>query len=261
MKTILKFISLAFVVTNLFMACAPVLYSNVGQNVPLLKEKGDFSAQVALAESDGGEEGGWLGRGVGIQGAYAVSEKIAAIGSFYSMAGVDDDDTDWQGNGSYFELGAGLYGGQPEKKFLYEVFLGLGSGSIKNSSVNANDYINVGYLKPFVQPSLAFSTKYFDMALTPRIAFLSYTKKDDYRLANTEEYDPISYFEENNNQVLFEPGILFRGGFPSVKLELQINYSTVQGTSVDGFDLNNKWFNSIGLRFLIPSKTLENGNE
>lgn len=260
MKTILKFMSLAFFMPNLFMACTPVLYSNVGQNVPLLKEKGDFSAQVAYSESDGGEDGGWLARGVGIQGAYAISEKIAAIGSFYSLGGVDDDDTDWSGKGSYFELGAGWYGGQPEKKFLYEVFLGLGSGSIKNSASNANDYINVGYLKPFVQPSLAFSTKYFDMALTPRIALLSYTKKDDYRLTSTE-YDPVSYFEENNNQVLFEPGILFRGGFPSVKLELQFNYSTVQGTTYDDYSLNNKLFSSIGLRFLIPSKTLENGNE
>lgn len=257
MKTIFRLLAMIFVGTSLY-SCAPVLYSNVGQNVPLLKEKGDFSAQIAYSESDGDNEGGWLARGIGIQGAYAVSEKIAAIGSFYSMNGADDDDTDWNGKGSYFELGAGWYGGQPEKKFLYEVFLGLGSGSIKNSA--SNDYINVNYLKPFVQPSLAFSTKYFDMALTPRIALLSYTKKDDYRLTSTE-YDPASYFEENNNQILFEPGILFRGGFPSVKLELQFNYSTVQGTTFDDYSLNNKLFSSIGLRFLIPSKTLENGNE
>ncbi len=260
MKAILTFISLAVVLPNMFMSCAPVLYSNVGQNVPLLKEKGDFSAQIALSESDGGEEGGWLGRGVGIQGAYAVSEKIAAMGSFYSMGGVEDDETDWQGNGKYFELGAGLYGGQPEKKFLYEVFLGLGSGSIKNSASFANDYINVGYLKPFIQPSLAFSTKYFDMALTPRIALLSYTKKDDYNLTSAE-YDPVAYFEENDNKILFEPGILFRGGFPSVKLELQINYSTIKGSALDGYGLYNNFFASYGLRFFIPSKMLENGDK
>ena len=93
------------------------------------------------------------------------------------------------------------------------------------------------------------------MALTPRIAFLTYSKKDDYSLSSTES-DPDSYFEENNNQILFEPGILFRGGFPSVKLELQFNYSTVQGSTQD-YDLNNKLFSSVGLRFFIPSKTLQ----
>jgi hypothetical protein len=252
MKTILKVLALIFS-NMLFISCGPVLYSNVGQNVPLLQEKGEFSGQISLSESFGG----WDASGVGLQGGYAISEKVAAIGSFYSMKGDDiNDDNEWRGNGAYFELGAGFFGGNPEKKFIYEAYAGVGAGSIKNVNLtNPGDFINVKYLKPFIQPTVAFSTKYFDLALTPRIAYLTYTTQDDYNFdVDLEQLNPQEFFDKNSNTLVFEPGIMIRGGFPGAKLELQYNYSTLNGPS-ENFPVINSSFLSIGLRFLISERT------
>lgn len=250
MKTLPK-VLICLIISNLFVACGPVLYSNVGQNVPLFQEKGEFSGQVSYS----GSNGAWTADGIGIQGAYSVSDKVALISSFYSMKGDElEEDNEWEGNGSYFELGGGLYGGNSKKKFLYEAFAGLGTGGIKNQSViNAGEFINVRYLKPFIQPSFAFSTRYFDLALTPRVAYLSYTSKDDFNiLQDGEQVNPSEYFNNNDKKFLFEPGIMIRGGLPGVKLEFQYNYSTLGG-QLDN-NLVNSGFFSLGLRVLISNR-------
>lgn len=252
MKSHLKISLFLLSIPILISGCGPVLYSNVGQNVPLLQEQGEFSGQISYSSSDAA----WYANGIGIQGAYAISDKVAAIGSFYSLKGNDPyADEEWEGNGSYFEFGAGMYGGKEEKMFLYEVFLGIGSGSIKNESlINQGEYINVKYLKPFIQPSFAFSTQYFDLALTPRIAYLTYSDKDSfYFTQNGLPITPDIYFEENDNKILFEPGIMLRGGFPGVKLEIQYNYSTING-SIEDNSLANKDFLSFGVRFLLAER-------
>ncbi|WP_119476540.1 hypothetical protein [Algoriphagus lacus] len=245
-------ISLLFLSTFLS-SCGPVLYSTIGQNVPLFQEKGEFSGQAAYSVGFGA----WDSDGIGLQGAYSVSDKVAVMSSFYSLKGDDPyADDEWEGSGSYFELGGGLFGGDAEKLFLYEAFAGIGTGSIQNKSrVNQGEYINVKFLKPFFQPSVAFSSRYFDIALTPRIAYLTYTQKDDFNFVqNGQQIDPGVYFDQNDNQILFEPGLMIRGGLPGVKLELQYNYSTL-GEPIGDYTLVNDSFFSIGLRFLISNRT------
>lgn len=253
MKPLLKFLIYLLVVPNLFMACGPVLYSNVGHNVPLFQEKGEFSGQVAYSGSDGA----WSASGIGIQGAYSVSDKVALLSSFYSMKGREPGfDNEWEGNGSYFEIGGGLFGGDPEKMFLYEAFAGIGTGGIQNQSLtNRVEFINVKYLKPFFQPSVAFSSRYVDVALTPRIAYLTYTSKDDFNFVQDggEELNPYQYFNKNDRKVLFEPGVMVRGGLPGIKLEIKYNFSTL-GESSDEYSLVNNQFLSVGLRFLISNR-------
>lgn len=251
MKTIFKFLT-PFVVCSILYSCGPVLYSSVGQNVPLFQEKGEFSGQVAYARG----LGAWEAEGIGLQGAYSVSDKVALISNFYTMKGNDPyADDEWEGSGSYFELGGGIYGGDPEKMFLYEIFAGFGTGSIKNQSlINEGEYINVKYMKPFIQPSVGLSSKYLEIAFTPRIAYLGYTEKDDFNISN--DGVPLNtnlYFGKNDKQILFEPGLMIRGGFPGVKLELQYNYSSL-GEPVKDYSFVNDSFFSFGIRFLVSNK-------
>lgn len=250
MKTIFRFF--VSVLTGSFLnSCGPVLYSNVGQNVPLLQEKGEFTGQLSYSSSNGA----WVANGVGLQGAYAISDKVGLISSFYSLKGAEDQGDEWEGKGSYFELGVGLFGGNPEKKLSYEAYAGLGTGSIQNSSnVNFGTSLNLKYLKPFIQPSIGFTTKYFDMALTPRISYLNVTSGDDLQLVlDGVPINSGEFVDEINHKVMFEPGILIRGGFPQAKLEIQYNISTLKEPSEDYFLLNNE-FVSIGLRFLISGR-------
>ncbi|HSI78077.1 MAG TPA: hypothetical protein VK957_19425 [Lunatimonas sp.] len=257
MKPLSKFIFGILVIPNLFMACGPVLYSNLGHNVPLLQEKGEFSGQVAYSGSDGA----WSASGIGIHGAYSISDNVALISSFYAMKGdeLNDDDNDWEGSGSYFELGGGLFGGDQLKMILYEAFAGIGIGGIQNQSLtNRAEFINTRFLKPFIQPSVAFSSRYFDVALTPRIAYLTYSSMDDfYFVQDSEQLNPREYFDRNNNRLLFEPGIMIRGGLPGIKLEIQYNHSTL-GEPLSDYSLVNANFISLGLRFLISNRISQN---
>ncbi|MFN3997059.1 hypothetical protein [Algoriphagus sp.] len=253
MRAIIKVLIVCYSVTNLI-SCGPILYSTVGQNVPLLQEKGEFSGQIGYGESSGV----WSANGAGIQGAYAVSKNVGVISSFYSLGSDRDEDYDWQGKGSYFELGAGIFGGIQNSKFRFEGFGGLGTGSIKNKSLERNsDFINVKYIKPFVQPSLAFSSKYFELAVTPRIVYLSYTSRDDFFFTPTaDQINPNQFFDKNHNKIVFEPGIMIRGGFPGAKLELQYNFSNLKEASKEQSVIHNNYF-SIGLRFVFANRTLE----
>ncbi len=70
----------------LFSSCNPVLYSTVGQNVPLFTEKGEVTLQAGYAASFGNNTDA---DGVAIQAAYAVSNSIAVMGSFYSLKGLE----------------------------------------------------------------------------------------------------------------------------------------------------------------------------
>src|SRR5690606_15803703 len=191
MNPLLILLNCVLVIPNLFMACGPVLYSNVGHNVPFFHEKGGVSGKISYVASDGGESAS----GIGIQGAYSVSDKVALISNFYSMKGDYSGDNEWEGNGSYVEIGGGLFGGGSTKKFLYDAFAGIGTGSIKNQSVTNTEFINVKFFKPFIQPSFGFSSRYFDIALTPRVAYLAYTSKDDFKFVQDgDQLDPIQYF-------------------------------------------------------------------
>ncbi|OOG76819.1 hypothetical protein [Algoriphagus sp. A40] len=253
MKTIFRFLS-PFVFGSILYSCGPVLYSNVGQNVPLLQEKGEFSGQVSYSSSDGA----WVANGVGLQGAYAISDRVGVISSFYSLKGAENEDDEWEGKGSYFELGVGLFGGNPDKKISYEGYAGVGTASIKNTSlINNGSTLHLNYIKPFIQSSIGFTTKYFDLALTPRISYLNITSGDDLQLVlDGMPINSGEFLDEINHKVMFEPGILIRGGFPQAKLEIQYNISTLKEPSEDYFLLNNE-FVSIGLRFLISGRFAE----
>ena len=84
MKTVFKILSFSLMIAGMLTSCGPVLYSNVGQNVPLFQEKGEFSGQLSYSNSDGA----WVADGVGLQGAYAISDKVGVISSFYSLKGI-----------------------------------------------------------------------------------------------------------------------------------------------------------------------------
>ncbi|MCC5936975.1 MAG: hypothetical protein JJU34_06815 [Lunatimonas sp.] len=129
-------------------------------------------------------------------------------------------------------------------------------GGIKNKSLDTpRDYIDVRFLKPFFQPNLAIATKYFDLAISPRLAYLTYISLDDYHLDSQDLKNSVrDYYNENNNRVVFEPGIMVRGGFPNAKLELQYSFSTLADPILDMFLVNHSYF-SIGTRFQLAGRS------
>ena len=237
----------ALIAICLISSCSPVVYAPVGQNVPLLKTNGDvtFNASLATTEDAGG---------VGLQFASALDSSFALISSLYLMGHkseneMDGTSSDWEGHGSYFEIGAGKFGKIAGKKSLrYEVFGGLGFGGIKNSL--ATSQVDVGFIKPFIQPSISVGNDWVEFAFTPRLAFLSYTRQDvrtsdDFLRAEAEDY-----FREKKSSLIFEPGITLRVGGKIVKGQLQFTGTTHNYEPEDYIEVNNTFF-SLGVQVYL----------
>lgn len=253
MKTIDRFFILLAAFSPWFFSCNPILYSNVGQNVPMFQNKDELVLNGGYVLTTGGDYSD--ADGVGVHAAYAVTDKLAAMGSFYSMSGIKDPDYDeWEGKGSYFEAGFGAYGATESKMFLYEVFGGIGTGSIQNTSlINPGDNMDVKFLKPFIQPSFGFTSPYFEMALTPRLAYLTYTSNSYHFTESDQEGLVEAFFTENDNKVVFEPGLTLRGGLPGAKIQLQYVYSTFTPTFEEIQTVNNSFF-SLTLYLLVSDR-------
>lgn len=96
MKTIDRFFILLATFSPWFFSCNPILYSNVGQNVPMFQNKDELVLNGGYVLTTVGEYSD--ADGVGVQAAYAVTDNLAAMGSFYSMSGIKDPDYDeWEG--------------------------------------------------------------------------------------------------------------------------------------------------------------------
>jgi hypothetical protein len=225
-------------------SCSPVLYSNVGQNIPLLQEQGEFSGQIAYATA-GPNDGV---NGVSLQGAYSISNHWAVLTSFYSMG--DNYKEGWKGKGTYIELGGGYFTKMSTSKIVFEVFGGVGFGSIKNQDNSSSQFVDVSYSKPFVQPSLGFTSKYFEVAVTPRIGKIDYQNTSHF-ISDLQYVDELaSYLNKFDGNVCFEPGIMVRGGFQNVMLQVQYVYSNYAKDNWSRPD-----YLSFGLRFLISERS------
>jgi hypothetical protein len=232
------------------LSCSPLIYSNVGHNTPMFNEKGEFAINGSYAEAwnpDGFTET----QGIALQAAYAIDDQWAAIGSFYSLKNaVEADDTyNWEGNGTYWEIGGGRYGKLGMDWLAYEVFGGFGSASIKNEDYLSPDYLNINFTKPFIQPSIGFVNRYVDVIFTPRIGYVIFADPS-FNFGSGE----IAY-EIPKDGIVFEPGVTLRAGYESIKLQVQYNYSTYSyGSSTELNAGANNTYISIGLHLLISNR-------
>lgn len=230
-------------------SCSPALYSTVGQNVPLFKNKGEVAFSGGKSNSTNVYD---LTRGFHAQLAMAVDSNLAVISSLYRLKSVDDETVEaWKGRGSYFEVGIGKFKPSKSGKVTSEIFVGAGLGSLKNTF--ERQYVNARYLKPFIQPSFGFTSKHFDAGFTLRVALVSYLSHS-YELEGEGNHYISTFFSTKKRVLVFEPGITLRGGFKHVKLQIQSNYSTFSYENED-FDVVFKHYGSIGLIFLVDGNS------
>jgi len=246
MKTILSFFSIIVLITVFtfyLSSCSPVPYSNVGQNVPLFKNKGEVSLTGNYASTDDAT-------GIGIQGAAAVDSSLAFMTSFYSLK--NSTNANWQGSGKYFEFGSGKFGVVGRSNFVYDVFGGLGFGGIKNHAVGSS--LNVSFIKPFVQSSIGLTTKWVDVAFTARLALPTYTNYKNGLSDATQHAQAETYFGENKSQFVFEPGLTLRLGYKAVKANFTVCTSTFRlADEYEHVSANNNYV-SVGLAVLVSKR-------
>lgn len=229
-------------------SCSPVLYSTTGQNVPLFRSKGEVMMNAGYFTIQDNDLSSYYDpeNGFNAQFAAAVDSSVAIMSSVYTLK--TGSDSDWKIKGSYFEAGVGVFKHNEVSKLTGELFAGIGLGSMKNSYDLEN--VDANYLKFFIQPSGGFSSKVLDMAFTPRMGLVTYTKHD----SNVEDPQVDDYFSEKKTTFVFEPGITIRMGYKNIKLQYQFNYTTFHYKGTDEFDPVSNAAGSFNVFVLISDR-------
>ncbi|HEX9654432.1 MAG TPA: hypothetical protein VGA99_12030 [bacterium] len=197
--------------------CNPKYYAPNTHNVPLLQQKGNGVATFAAGEAR-----------AELQGAYAVTKNLAIMLNLASFKPKNDEEGDG-GKGQLVEAGLGYYRGF-SKNFVFETY-GLASiGDVENhfpSSVTNNPTttgkIESKLFRIGVQSAVGFTSKYFDVAASTRLTALNYHDISGSLIFGGE--DQVAYLQGQDKHVLFEPALTLRGGYKSLKLQIQLGHS------------------------------------
>lgn len=201
--------------STVLFSCSHVYYAPNGQNVPLFKEKGEV--QLAGGSAGSGEAGG-----ANVQAAYAVGNNVGITANAYVASG-SNDDTGAHSNGFVAEAGAGYF--KPIGNFLvFEAYGGFGGGNIYNRYDGGSDS-RVGFIRPYVQPAIGFTSNYFDLAFAPRFCMVNYTGVNSNGVTDSTNVAQLAYLNNNPTSFYFEPGITARAGWKYVKVQFQYVWS------------------------------------
>jgi hypothetical protein len=226
-------------------ACAPKYYSGNSQNVPLLNGKGAASAGAAINPD---------GNRADARGALAVTDRMALQANAALYFPRDEDSSGNGGSGGLFELGAGYYAPLPQS-LLFETWLLAAYGGLENhfpgtvdENPGTNGKLNANLVRLSLQPGIGYKHRYFEAALSSRLAMLNYFNVGGDLVTGGENQQ--QYLRDNRLQFLVEPALTFRAGGPSLKAEAQLGWS-VNLTESD-FPQDKNWASAGIVYFFDP---------
>jgi hypothetical protein len=198
-------------------ACAPKYYAPNTHNIPLLTRARDFSAAGAVGDAR-----------IEVQGAYAITSEVAVLLNAANYDKPDDEDGDG-GSGGLLEVGFG-YARPFDENFSLGVYGLAGAGNVENhfpSTVAGNPgttgEIEAKLTRFGVQPVLGFRTRWVEAAASLRIVSLRYSDIEGSLIFGGE--DQVQILSDQTEHTLLEPALTVRGGFETVKLQVQMGWS------------------------------------
>jgi hypothetical protein len=233
MKLLMKTVLLSLIAVFLLSfasSCVHKYYIPNGHNVPVFQQKNE--ARISAALSDDGERI----TGQELQVSYAATNKIGLLASAQRVNAP-------KGNGSYFEGGAGYYKSL-NNHFVFELYGVIGNGYAYND-FGEGRFISNQLFKTYIQPSLAYTDRVFDIAISSRFVSLrphhinvwQVTDKNSFNFSDRLEEDYMQ-LQSNRNTFLIEPAFTLRAGYKSVKLQAQLS---------SAFFVGEQYFNISGL--------------
>lgn len=242
------------ILSSLFTGCAKVMYVPNSINVPLLKEKNEFSATISFTD---------------YQFAYAISQNIGLMlngyvnSSIYSGINYTDPLSDYSLSSSNYSTSRNLIEGGVgyftplDEGIMFETYVGFGSGKLSydrddnNNSLNTNYKYSTEFSRIFIQPSIGYTNDFFDIAFSARVVKL------DFNNIETKNYNTNMLAQEQINNLdktsyyFIEPAVTVRLGYKWGKLELQGLYSN----KINAEPLNYQTFSiNVGLHINLATR-------
>ncbi|RPE12831.1 hypothetical protein EGT74_04610 [Chitinophaga lutea] len=216
-------------------SCSRDIYVPNQVNVPLLKEKNEFKANLSLSN--------W-------QAAYAITDNIAVMVNgqyvyrnwFYSdnSNNTDNDDlfVDRNTRGGVLEGGVGFFKPVDSKKrAVFDVYAGFGQGAFKTldgayneapEGTAATEYqLRTRFTKFFVQPSFGLAHKVVEAAFTSRFSLVKFNSQTMGPKAFENDPDRRANFMRLGDRAVpfFEPTFTVRAGYRYIKWYGQLLFS------------------------------------
>lgn len=242
--------------------CYPIYYAPNTQNIPVMKEKGQTNLSIGI-------NGTYSTNGFELQGAYGLTDNIALQANADWVNSADDMEYNSSGRGNIIEFGGGYYK-KISKSFVFETYglIAFGKTQYEQTSEGTGEY---GYVKTHftrfgAQPSISFSSKYFNASLSTRLSNVIYNNISGNYLFNDYENSgyyitAAEYIQANNSQWFAEPAITLQGGFENIKLQLQYTLSYNLGDQYF-YDNFQEWdMISLGLKVEFQTKNAAKPNE
>ncbi|PLX06349.1 MAG: hypothetical protein C0596_17930 [Marinilabiliales bacterium] len=209
-------------------SCSHTYYHAPSHNVPLFKEKNEFSLLVSDISQIVNE--------VEVQGAYSVTDEAAIAANLMIRPGIQ-----------YFDLAGGFYKPMGDE-YIFEIF---GGGGIYNQNhsytdmeynSNLNILIPVQYgsanitsFRSYIQPSWGVTGEIIDMAISPRVSYFNiYSVENNITdtIVGTYGYDQsriVNLMEAKRHYLFFEPAATMRVGWKYIKIQVQYSYTLPLG--------------------------------
>ncbi len=217
----------------IFTSCTHYYYAPNTSNIPMLREKGEGRINLnfyATDEITGGEFQGSFATGKQTAVMLNIATASAHGGFFNTTAYLGRQEP--SGAGSYAELGYGIFSPVPQSKWVFETYAGLGVGSITNWYTET-EKSKVRFVKIFVQPSLGWCAKNFELGISSRFALVNMKVRE-----NTGNYNQeVEYLRGHRLALLAEPALLVRFGIKHVKISMNYTHSG---------NLSNNWQQETG---------------
>lgn len=170
MRSLRSLFGLLFIYASLaFTSCSPIYIPNT-RNAPLFREQGE--AQLSGYLTSGGLDA---------QVAYALTDHIAAIGS-YSYGNVKrttDTGVPYNRKNSYGELGLGYFDRTRSTRFEVMAGYGIGEGTSYDQYYffGTSTVVATGKMsRAFLQPSIGTNNRDFNFIFTPRLSWVDYSE-------------------------------------------------------------------------------------
>lgn len=224
MKIILKLCALSGACFY-FSSCTTTMYTSNSVNAPLLKSAGEV--KVNATQTD-------------LQAAVAATDHFGIMANgFYK----DYEDGNYKHNGYLGEIGLGYYSPlNDSRSIVFETYGGVGMGKVFKqqeftSSDNNSTYIGsfeADAGKLFIQPSIGYSTPYFDLALTPRFSLIKYTSFSSSSYPDSQLKDDYLYDNEitRSPYIFAEPAVTMRTGYKFIKFQFQYGLTLNMGNRI-----------------------------
>jgi len=232
-------------------SCGSIYYTSLGQNVSLLKKKGELnvSGNFTATSSDGSLFPESLGLSFNASGA--ITDHFAVHGSHDRQISVDSYG---QYFARYYELGLGGISLIKKEPYILEVFVGTGYLWAKNSFHSPYDWSEdkEDFLRPYIQPSFGVGNEVVVFVVTPRLAYI-HNLSFEFDSSNS---DASTGFENyvRKDLFVFEPGVTIQIGKEFPKFRFQYVYSIHNYDSGYLRNDSNTQFLSVGVAFMINQK-------